>query len=50
MPFKKVFLMESFAGSATNIGSGMIGVYYFGAPISPDLEAERAILQALNEK
>lgn len=50
VPFKKVFLIESLAGSATNIGTGMIGVYYFGDAISPDLEKERAVLQELNEK
>ena len=49
LPFKKVFLTESFSGSATNIGPGMIGVYFFGEEIS-DLERERAVMAKLTEK
>lgn len=48
--FKKVFLSESFAGSAPNIGSGMIGVYYFGDRVSEELAAERAVMAKLTEK
>ena len=42
--FKKVFISESFSGNATNIGTGMIGVYYFGEEVSPELEKEKAIM------
>ena len=42
--FKKVFVSESFSGNATNIGTGMIGVYYFGEEVSPELEKEKAVM------
>ena len=48
--FKKVFLSESFSGSATNIGTGMIGVYYFGDEVSPELEKERALMSEISGK
>ncbi len=38
---KKVYLCDVFAGCGANIGPGMIGIYYLGAPLSPDLAAER---------
>lgn len=49
MKFKKVFLAGSYPGSATNIGPGMIGVYYFGREIT-DLSAEKAVMARLTEK
>lgn len=45
--FKKVYLSEVFSGCATNIGTGMICVYYFGDEISEDLEAEKQIMNKL---
>ncbi len=47
---KKVFVCDVFAGCGTNIGPGMIGIYYLGAPISADLSAEKeAISRALGK-
>lgn len=43
---KKVFITDVFSGCGTNIGPGMIGVYYLGAPISEDLSAEK---EAMNK-
>lgn len=48
--FKRVFISESFAGNATNIGTGMIGVYYFGDEVSPELERERAVMAEITGK
>lgn len=48
--FKRVFVSESFSGSATNIGTGMIGAYYFGESVSPELERERAIMTEITGK
>ena len=48
--FKKVFLTEAFSGSATNIGPGMIGIYYFGEDIAEDMAAEKAIMSELTGK
>ena len=44
--FKKVFVSDVFSGCGTNIGPGMIGVYFMGAPISEDLAAEKEALNA----
>ena len=44
--FKKVFVGDVFSGCGTNIGPGMIGVYFMGAPISEDLAAEKEALNA----
>lgn len=49
VPFRRVFLSECFPGSATNIGPGMIAVYYFGAPVT-DLAAEKAVMAKLTGK
>lgn len=45
--FKKVFISSCFCANATNIGPGMIGIYYFGNEIT-DLAAEKDIITALN--
>ena len=45
--FKKVFISPCFCANATNIGPGMIGIYYFGNEIT-DLNAEKDIITALN--
>ena len=41
---KKVFLSDVFCGCGTNIGPGMVGVYYLGDPVSEDLSAEKAAM------
>lgn len=38
---KKVFVTQAYAASGTNIGPGMIGVYYMGESISDDLVKEK---------
>ena len=48
-PFKKIFVSDVFSGCGTNIGAGMISVYFFGAPISEDLTVEKeALLSAID--
>ncbi len=47
--FKKVFISCCFSGNATNIGPGMIGVYYLGNEVT-DLSAERELITKLNSK
>lgn len=49
VPFKKVFVSDVFSGCGTNIGSGMISVYFFGEPISNDLAKEKEALIAAIE-
>lgn len=49
LDFKKIFVSYSFPSNATNIGPGMIGVYYFGNEIT-DLSAERELITKLNSK
>lgn len=46
VPFKKVFVSDVFSGSGVNIGPGMIGVYFFGDPITEDLAKEKDALNA----
>lgn len=41
---KKLFVSDVFSGCGTNIGPGMIGVYFFGDTVSPDCEVEKAVL------
>lgn len=45
--FKKVYLTEAFSGCATNIGTGMICVYYFGDEITEDMEKEKETMNEL---
>ncbi len=44
---KKVFVSDVFSASGTNIGSGMIGVYFLGNEISEDLSVEKNIFNEL---
>ena len=44
---KKVFVSDVFSGCGTNIGPGMVGVYFLGDEISEDLSAEKAIMTEL---
>jgi DegV family protein with EDD domain len=41
---KKVFVSDVFSGCGTNIGPGMISVYFFGEEISSDLSKEKEAL------
>lgn len=49
IPFKKVFITDVYTGCGPNIGPGMIGVYYFGAPISDELAAEKEVMAKVLE-
>lgn len=49
MQFKKVYVSACFAANATNIGPGMVGVYYFGDEIT-DLSRERETVARLTGK
>ena len=43
----RVYLSDVFPLCGTNIGPGMVGVYYLGDEVSPELEKEKEIMQAL---
>lgn len=45
VPCKKVFIGDVYPACGTNIGPGMISVYFMGAPISEDCAAEKAALE-----
>ncbi len=47
---KKVFISDVFCGCGTNIGPGMVGVYFLGDEISQDLETEKDVINKLLEK
>lgn len=47
---KKIFVSDVFSGCGTNIGPGMVGVYFLGNEITEDQEAEKACLNAILEK
>lgn len=44
---KKVYVTDSFPACATNIGPGMVGVYFLGEEISEDLSVEKDAITAL---
>lgn len=44
---KKVFVTDVFTGCGTNIGPGMIAMYFMGNPISPDLTAEKSTINEI---
>lgn len=46
-PFKKVFVSDVFSGCGTNIGPGMLGVYFFGEPITEELSYEKQTLLSI---
>lgn len=50
MKFKKVFVGDVFSGCGTNIGPGMVGIYFLGEPISEDLAKEKDTLNSVLEK
>ena len=41
---KRIFVSDVFSGCGTNIGAGMIGVYFMGEPVSADLAKEKEAL------
>ncbi len=47
---KDVFISDVFSGSGTNVGPGMVGLYFFGNEISEDLSAEKATMDKLTQK
>lgn len=44
---KKVYVTDSYPACATNIGAGMVGVYFLGEEITEDLSAEKDAINAL---
>ena len=46
-PFKKVFVSDVFSGCGTNIGPGMLGVYFFGEPVTEELSYEKQTLLSI---
>lgn len=49
-PCKKVYVSDVFGSCGTNIGPGMVGVYFLGEPVSEDCVKEKEVLaQALAE-
>ena len=46
---KHIFITDVFSASGTNVGPGMIGAYYFGAPISDDGSKEKEIMNKATE-
>lgn len=47
---KQVWVTDVFSACGTNIGPGMVGVYYLGEQVSKDLEVERGIINKLQGK
>ena len=47
---KQIFVSDVFCASGTNIGPGMIGVYFLGAPISEDGSLEKECMNRAIEK
>lgn len=47
---KKVFVSDVFASCGTNIGPGMIGAYFLGAPVSDDSQYEKEALNKVIEE
>lgn len=41
---KKIFISDVFSGSGTNIGPGMIGVYFMGEPVTEGCAKEKEVL------
>ena len=41
---KKIFVSDVFCGCGTNIGPGMISVYFMGEPVTSDLQVEKEAL------
>ncbi len=46
---REVLITDAFCSCGANIGPGMVGVYFLGAPISEDGEAEKAMFDTAME-
>ena len=44
---KEVLISDVFSACGTNIGPGMVGVYFLGDPISADLEVEKNTINTI---
>lgn len=44
---KKIFVTDIFSGSGTNVGPGMIGVYFLGEKISENQAVEKKVLEEI---
>ena len=49
-PFKQVFVSDVFSGCGTNIGAGMISIYFFGDPITEDMTREKETLLSVIDR
>ena len=47
---KAVYVSDVFSGSGTNVGPGMVGLYFLGEEISEDLSVEKATMDKLTQK
>lgn len=46
---KKIFVSDSFSASGTNIGPGMVAVYFMGDEVTEDLAREREVMGGVME-
>ena len=46
---KKIFITDVFSGCGTNIGPGMVGVYFLGNKTSDDLSVEKECMNKILE-
>ena len=46
---KKIFISDSYSASGTNIGPGMVGVYFMGDEVTEELAREREIMGRVME-
>ena len=46
---KKIFVSDSYSASGTNIGPGMVGVYFLGDEVTEELTREREIMGRVME-
>ena len=46
---KKIFVSDSYSASGTNIGPGMVAVYFLGDEVTEDLTREREIMNGVME-
>jgi fatty acid-binding protein DegV len=46
---KEVLVSDSYSASGTNIGPGMVGVYFLGDEVSEELTAEKEIMARVME-
>lgn len=44
---QKVFVSDVFSGCGTNIGPGMVAIYFLGNPVSDELTAEKAAMNTI---